>query len=87
MLAVGVMYFNGDLKRLVSVSLDNVFMVFPLLALVSSMLFFAVDWAYHSFDCLYLELANPHNNSNCTSNIDNVFGYFYFARIKKTTSW
>ena len=38
------MYFNGDLKRLVSVNLDNLFMVFPLLALVTSMLFFAVDW-------------------------------------------
>ena len=44
LLAVGIMYFNGDLKRLVSVNLDNLFMVFPLLALVSSMLFFAVDW-------------------------------------------
>ncbi len=44
LLAVGIMYFNGDLKRLVSVTLDNLFMFFPLLALVSSMLFFTVDW-------------------------------------------
>ena len=34
LLAVGIMYFNGDLKRLVSVSLDNVFMLVPLLALI-----------------------------------------------------
>ena len=44
LLAFGVMYFNGDLKRLVSVSLDNVFMVVPLLALTLSMLSFAVHW-------------------------------------------
>ena len=43
LLAVGIAYFNGDLKRLVSVDLDNVPMVLPLLALVASMLFFAVD--------------------------------------------
>ena len=43
LLAVGVMYFNGDLRRLLSVEKSNVLMVFPLLALVSSMLFFAVD--------------------------------------------
>ncbi len=45
LLAFGVMYFNGDLKRLVSVSLDNVFMVVPLLALTLSMLSFAVHWS------------------------------------------
>jgi len=44
LLAFGIMYFNGDLKRLVSVSFDNLIMFFPLLALVASMLFFAVDW-------------------------------------------
>jgi len=43
LLAVGVMFFNGDLRRLLSVEKRNVLMVFPLLALVSSMLFFAVD--------------------------------------------
>jgi hypothetical protein len=43
LLAAGLMYFNGDLKRLLSVDLRNVFLVFPFLALVSSMLFFAVD--------------------------------------------
>ena len=45
LLAFGVMYFNGDLKRLVSVSLDNVFMLVPLLALTLSMLSFAVHWS------------------------------------------
>jgi len=44
LLAAGVMYFNGDLRRLLSVEKRNVLMVFPLLALVSSVLFFAVDW-------------------------------------------
>ena len=43
LLAVGVMFFNGDLRRLLSVEKSNVLMVFPLLALVSSMLFFDVD--------------------------------------------
>ena len=45
LLAVGVMFFNGDLRRLLSVEKSNVLMFFPLLALVSSMLFFAVDWS------------------------------------------
>ena len=45
LLAFGVMYFNGDLKRLVSVRLDNVFMLVPLLALTLSMLSFAVHWS------------------------------------------
>ncbi len=44
LLAAGIMYFNGDLKRLLSVDLRNILMFFPLLALVTSMLFFAVDW-------------------------------------------
>jgi len=43
LLAAGIMYFNGDLKRLLSVDKRNVLMFFPFLALVSSMLFFAVD--------------------------------------------
>jgi len=43
LLAAGVMYFNGDLKRLLSVDIRNVLMFFPFLALVTSMLFFAVD--------------------------------------------
>jgi len=43
LLAAGVMYFNGDLKRLLSVDVRNVLMFFPFLALVTSMLFFAVD--------------------------------------------
>lgn len=45
LLAFGIMYFNGDLERLVSVNLDNVWMFFPLLALVLSMLSFAVHWS------------------------------------------
>jgi len=43
LLAAGVMYFNGDLRRLLSVDMRNVWMFFPFLALVTSMLFFAVD--------------------------------------------
>jgi len=43
LLAAGIMYFNGDLKRLLSVDKRNVLMFFPFLALVTSMLFFAVD--------------------------------------------
>ena len=43
LLAAGVMYFNGDLRRLLSVEKRNVLMFFPFLALVTSMLFFAVD--------------------------------------------
>ena len=43
LLATGIMYFNRDLKRLLSVDIRNVPMVLPLLALVTSMLFFAVD--------------------------------------------
>jgi hypothetical protein len=43
LLAAGIVYFNGDLRRLLSASKRNVWMLFPFLALVSSMLFFAVD--------------------------------------------
>ena len=43
LLAVGIMYFNGDLRRGLSVDKGNVWMFFPFLALVASMLFFAVD--------------------------------------------
>jgi hypothetical protein len=43
LLAAGIMYFNGDLRRLLSVDMRNVLMFFPFLALVTSMLFFAVD--------------------------------------------
>ena len=43
LLATGIAYYNGDLKRLVSVDRNNVLMFLPFLALVASMLFFAVD--------------------------------------------
>ncbi len=43
LLAAAVLYFSGDLKRLLSVDVRNVLMFFPFLALVTSMLFFAVD--------------------------------------------
>ena len=43
LLAVGVMYFNGELKRLLSVKIRNILMIFPFLVLATSMLFFAVD--------------------------------------------
>jgi hypothetical protein len=42
-LALGIAYFDGDLRRLVSVDKRNVFMFFPFLAVVASMLFYAVD--------------------------------------------
>jgi hypothetical protein len=43
-LAFLILYYSGDLKRLVSVRMDNALIFIPLLALVSSMLYFAVDW-------------------------------------------
>lgn len=42
--AIGILYYRNDLKRLLSAHLRNIFMVFPLLALVSSMIYFTVDW-------------------------------------------
>ena len=45
-LAFLVLYYAGDLKRLVSVKFENFFMGIPLLALVSSMFYFAVDWPF-----------------------------------------
>jgi hypothetical protein len=45
-LAAGIIIFNGDLKRLLSVDIHNVWMVLPLLALLASMLFFAVDYSF-----------------------------------------
>jgi hypothetical protein len=43
LLAAGIIYLNGDLKRLLSVDIRNIPMFFPFLALLASMLFFAVD--------------------------------------------
>jgi hypothetical protein len=44
LLATGIIVFNGDLRRLLSVDNRNMPMILPFLALVTSMLFFAVDW-------------------------------------------
>ena len=44
LLAAGIMYFNGDLRRLLSVDMRNIPMFLPFLALLTSMLFLAVDW-------------------------------------------
>jgi hypothetical protein len=44
LLAAGIIFFNGDLRRLLSVDTRNIPMFLPFLALVTSMLFFAVDW-------------------------------------------
>ena len=44
LLALGIMYFNGDLKRLLSLEMRNLLMSIPLLAVSASMLYFAVDW-------------------------------------------
>ena len=46
LLAAGVLYFSGDLKRLLSVDERNILMFIPFLALVTSMLFYAVDWPF-----------------------------------------
>jgi len=45
-LALGIGYFKGDLRRLLSVDVRNIPMVLPFLALLTSMLFFAVDWPF-----------------------------------------
>jgi hypothetical protein len=44
LLAAGVITFNGDLRLLFSVDMRNIPMFLPLLALLTSMLFLAVDW-------------------------------------------
>jgi len=44
LLATRIIYFNGDLKRLLTVDTHNTPMFFPLFALLTSMLFLAVDW-------------------------------------------
>ena len=43
LLAAGIIIFNGDLRRLLSVDIRNIPMFLPFLALMTSMLFFAVD--------------------------------------------
>jgi hypothetical protein len=45
LLAAGIVIFNGDLRRLLSVDSRNAFMLLPFLALATSMFFFAVDWS------------------------------------------
>jgi hypothetical protein len=45
LLAAVIIIFNGDLRRLLLVDERNILMLLPLLALLSSMLFFAVDWS------------------------------------------
>jgi len=44
LLAAGIAYYNGDIRRLLSVDPRNIPMLLPFLALLASMLFFAVDW-------------------------------------------
>jgi hypothetical protein len=44
LLAAGIIIFNGDLRRLLSIDMRNIPMFLPFLALLTSMLFFAVDW-------------------------------------------
>jgi len=44
LLAAGIVVFNRDLRRLLSVDSRNVSMLLPFSALLASMLFFAVDW-------------------------------------------
>lgn len=45
LLAAGISIFNGDLKRMLSIDIRNVLMFLPLIALLTSMLIFAVDWS------------------------------------------
>ena len=68
-LAVRVMYFNGDLRRLLSFEKSNVLMFFPLLAFVASMLFFAVDWS-NSFDYVCLDVTGSHCDSVSSCGFD-----------------
>ena len=44
LLAAAIFYFSGDLKRLFSLDAQNSFMLVPFVALLTSMLFYAVDW-------------------------------------------
>jgi membrane-bound metal-dependent hydrolase YbcI (DUF457 family) len=43
-LALGIIVYSGDLKRLFSVDKTNILMLLPLLALLTSALFFASHW-------------------------------------------
>jgi len=43
LLAAGIVIFNGDIRRLLSVDARNFLMLFPLLGLLASLLVFAVD--------------------------------------------
>ena len=45
LLAVAILIYVGDLKRLFSVNKQNVFMVLPLLALLISAVFFGLHWS------------------------------------------
>jgi hypothetical protein len=44
LLTAGISYYKGDLKRMLSTDIRNLLMFLPLLALLTSMLIFAVDW-------------------------------------------
>jgi len=44
LLALGIIVYSGDLKRLFSVDKRNILMVIPLLALLVSTIFFASNW-------------------------------------------
>jgi hypothetical protein len=44
LLAAGIIFLNGDLSQLLSIDTRNIPMLLPFLALLASMLFFAVDW-------------------------------------------
>ena len=44
LLAAAIVYFSGYLKRLLSLDAQNSLMLLPFVALLTSMLFYAVDW-------------------------------------------
>ena len=45
LLAAGISYYKNDLRRMLSIDIHNLLMFLPLLALLTSMLIFAVDWS------------------------------------------
>jgi len=46
LLAAGISYYKDDLRRMLSIDIRNLLMFLPLLALLTSILFFAVDWSF-----------------------------------------
>ena len=58
LLALGIIVYCGDLKRLFSIDKSNIFMLLPLLALLASALFFASHWSSVNLFASYLLSSN-----------------------------